>query len=287
MSTTPTYREFRTWALAQGYTPETLAPHVQADNPLKTAERILVHLAGTRWDDEPLPYPKLCQLYRGSDAPAPAAPAPRGHVELADALISGRKDRPWLKPDQYTVTHRFTDPYLYVTLDADAPRDGIKTLAHLAAALYLETDPDGPRVVRFPNEVLCRLAGRQWRSRGDQLVEGTAPIALSPEAPRRCSCGTPLTGRADQRYCSPHCRQQASRANSSTMAKKRGLRCVTAMTIAPTPLSHFVEAARRPDGSVRDTFADFPTPALLDRMSTEAIEHNKRTQMKYELAYRE
>jgi hypothetical protein len=30
-----------------------------------------------------------------------------------------------------------------------------------------------------------------------------------------------------------------------------------------------------------------PTPALLDRMSPEAIEHNKRTHMQYGLAYRE
>jgi hypothetical protein len=61
----PTYKELRTWAYVNAYTPETLAPYVQADNPLKAAERILVHLADTRWDDEPLPYPKLCQLYYG------------------------------------------------------------------------------------------------------------------------------------------------------------------------------------------------------------------------------
>jgi hypothetical protein len=158
MNTAPTYKEFRTLALSRGWTPKDLAPFVQADNPLKTAEHLLVHFAGTRWDDEPLPYPKLCELYRGSDATAPAAPAPRGHVELAEALVSGRKDRPWLKPDQYTVTHRFTDPYLYVTLDADAPREGIKTLAHLAGALSLETDEYGPRRVRFPYEAVYAAA---------------------------------------------------------------------------------------------------------------------------------
>jgi hypothetical protein len=289
MNTAPTYRAFRAWALAQGYTPETLAPFVQADNPLKTAERLLIHLAGTRWDDEPLPYPKLRQLYRGSDAPAPAAPAPRGHVELADALISGRKDRPWLKPDQYTVTHCFTDPYLYVTLDADAPREGIKTLAHLAGALYLETDQDGPRVVRFPYEVLCRLAGMQWRSRGDQRAKALAsmstPVVSDAEAPRLCPCGAQLTGQASQRFCSPRCRMKASRANPHRIAKKRGSKSVTAMIIPTTPLLHRIEPARRADGSLRDTFSDVPTPALLDRMSTEAIEHNKRTKMKYGLGY--
>jgi hypothetical protein len=162
----PTYKQFHDFALSHGYTGRTLAPHVEADEPIKTATRILVFLAGTRWDDEPLPYPKLCRLYRGSDVTAPDAPAPSRHVELAEALVSGRKDRSWLKPGQYTVTHRFTDSYLCVRLDADAPREGIKTLAHLAGALDLETDQDGPRVVRFPYEVLCRLAGQQCRSRG-------------------------------------------------------------------------------------------------------------------------
>ena len=228
MSTAPTYREFRAWALAQGYTPETLAPHVQADNPEQTAERLLVHLAGTPWDDESLPYPKLCQLYWGAAATAPAAPTSRGHVELAEALVAGRKDRPWLKPGQYTVTHRFTDPYLYVTLGADAPRDGIKTLAHLAGALYLETDQDGPRVVRFPYEVLCRLAGMQWRSRGDQrakaLVSVSTPVVSAAEASRQCPCGAPLTGQASQRFCSPRCRMKASRANPQKIAKRGGQR---------------------------------------------------------------
>jgi hypothetical protein len=44
----PTYKEFRTWALDQGWTPEELAEFTQADDPKATAERILVHLAGTR-----------------------------------------------------------------------------------------------------------------------------------------------------------------------------------------------------------------------------------------------
>jgi len=169
-------------------------------------------------------------------------------------------------------------------------------LAHLAGALYLETNQDGPCVVRFPYEVLCRLAGKQCRSRGDQLVKGTVQVELpslrskvgpSTEAPRFCPCGARLTGKADQRYCSPRCRMQASRANPSRIAKKRGLRCVTAMDIAPPPLSHLVEVTRRADGSLRDTFTDVLAPALLDRMPTEAIEHNKRTQMKYGRAYRE
>src|SRR5215211_5418956 len=107
----PTYLEFCNWALAHSYTGRTLAPHVEADEPVKTATRILVFLAGIRWDNELLPYPKLCHLYYGTTPTTPTAPAhsAREHVELADTLVSGRKDRPWLKPDQFTITHRLTD----------------------------------------------------------------------------------------------------------------------------------------------------------------------------------
>jgi hypothetical protein len=74
----PTYQEFRTWALAHGYTGRALAPHVQASDPVKTATRILVFLNDTHWDHEPLPYPKLCALYEGATdeppAPKPAKP---------------------------------------------------------------------------------------------------------------------------------------------------------------------------------------------------------------------
>jgi hypothetical protein len=66
----PTYLEFRQLALSQGWTSKDLAPFVQADQPEKTAERILYHLAGVvstrsgfRWDDCPLPYPILCEVY--------------------------------------------------------------------------------------------------------------------------------------------------------------------------------------------------------------------------------
>jgi hypothetical protein len=66
----PTYREFRTFALSQGWTPKDLAPFVQSAHPEKTAERILYHLAGAvssqtgfSWDECPLPYPMLCEVY--------------------------------------------------------------------------------------------------------------------------------------------------------------------------------------------------------------------------------
>jgi len=66
----PTYAAFRTLALTQGWTPKDLAPFVQADEPEQTAERILYHLAGAvssqtgfSWDECPLPYPILCEVY--------------------------------------------------------------------------------------------------------------------------------------------------------------------------------------------------------------------------------
>lgn len=70
----PTYKEFREFALSRSFTPETLAPFVQSVRPLQAAERILVHLAGTRFDDEPLPYPKLFQLYQGTTDTTEAVP---------------------------------------------------------------------------------------------------------------------------------------------------------------------------------------------------------------------
>jgi hypothetical protein len=67
---TPTYKQFRTFALSQGWTPKDLAPFTQADQPEKAAERILYHLDGVvssqtdfSWDDCPLPYPILCEVY--------------------------------------------------------------------------------------------------------------------------------------------------------------------------------------------------------------------------------
>jgi hypothetical protein len=67
----PTYQDFRQLAATHGWTPKDLAPFVQADDPERTAERILYHLtgvvssqAGFAWDDCPLPYPILCEVYQ-------------------------------------------------------------------------------------------------------------------------------------------------------------------------------------------------------------------------------
>jgi hypothetical protein len=55
----------------KGWTAKDLAPFTQADDPQATAERILDHLAGVvssrsgfTWDECPLPYPILCDVYR-------------------------------------------------------------------------------------------------------------------------------------------------------------------------------------------------------------------------------
>jgi hypothetical protein len=272
-----TYKEFRTWALSEGWTGRKLAPYMEADEPLKTATRILVLLAGTHFDDQPLPYPKLCQLYHAVSLKTMSTPT--AHVDLDTALTAGRKDHPWLKPGQFTISHKFCDPYLHVTLDADAPGDGIKTLAHLAGGLYLETDKHGPRKVRLPYEVLCRLAGRQWRARGDQ-VEKAPEVTDAAEAPRLCRCGVKLTGQASQRFCSARCRKQGSRANPLRIAKSRGSKSVTA-TIATRGVSHLVEATRRADGSLRDTFSGkAASQEFLSRASDDSREHNERTKLK-------
>jgi hypothetical protein len=68
---TPTDQEFRALAATHGWPPKDLALFGQADEPEKTAERLLSHLAGvvsTRSgfssDDCPPPSPILCEVYR-------------------------------------------------------------------------------------------------------------------------------------------------------------------------------------------------------------------------------
>jgi hypothetical protein len=67
---TPTYQEFRELAATHGWTPKDIAPFVQADEPERTAARLLYHLTGIvsfrsgfSWDTCPLPYPILCEVY--------------------------------------------------------------------------------------------------------------------------------------------------------------------------------------------------------------------------------
>jgi hypothetical protein len=93
----PTYLEFRTWALAQGYTSEILAEHIDTINPPKTAEGILLGLSGTHWDSEPLYHPSLCALYHGASVPQqPEPPAPYPHVTVANLSHVAPAHRPWM-----------------------------------------------------------------------------------------------------------------------------------------------------------------------------------------------
>jgi hypothetical protein len=58
----------------------TARPGGRTGHPENTGKRLLVQLAGTLWDDEPLPYAKLCQLYHGdysTEKPETSVRAPR------------------------------------------------------------------------------------------------------------------------------------------------------------------------------------------------------------------
>jgi hypothetical protein len=84
----PTYQEFRRLALTHGWTPKDLAPFVQADQPEKTAERILYHLAGVvssrtgfAWDDCPLPCPILRAVYERGALDRSLIEAPENETE--------------------------------------------------------------------------------------------------------------------------------------------------------------------------------------------------------------
>jgi hypothetical protein len=102
----PTYADFRTLALTRNWTPKDLAPFVQADEPEKTAERILFHLAGVvssqsgfSWDDCPLPYPILCEVYaRGElDRDLIEPPNETGFCDCGKPL-DGRADARYCSP---------------------------------------------------------------------------------------------------------------------------------------------------------------------------------------------
>jgi hypothetical protein len=98
--TAPTYAQFRTLALSQGWTPKDLAPFVQSDNPEATANRILYHLAGVvssptgfSWDDCPLPYPILCEVYhRGQLDRSLIEPTDEARLCPCGKLLAGRSD---------------------------------------------------------------------------------------------------------------------------------------------------------------------------------------------------
>jgi len=202
-------------------------------------------------------------------------------------------DTPALQPTAQCISGiSADDPYYLIVRCLDPAIDGqLRTLAHLSGGCRVDAN-----TYRYPYEVICRLAGRQQRGErfaldptfGVNADVSTDTQPVTPETQptdRLCPCGKPLTGRVDQKHCSPRCRQQASRTNPQRLtAQKRRSRSVTAMIIPATRLSHLVEASRRTDGSLRDTFSDVPAPSLLSRMNTEAVEHNQRTALKYHVS---
>jgi hypothetical protein len=121
----PTYQEFRQLAISQGRTPKDLAPFVQADQPERTAERILYHLAGVvsshsgfSWDECLLPYPILCEVYqRGAlgrsliETPVEetkrcrcGAPLPRSDAKSCSAKCRKRAERERRRQSQSYLT---------------------------------------------------------------------------------------------------------------------------------------------------------------------------------------
>src|SRR6266850_1302057 len=128
------------------------------------------------------------------------------------------------------------DPYYLIVRCLDLSVDGqLPSLAHLSGGCRLDQT-----TYRFPYGVICRLAGRQQRGErftidSDGGVESNTPFDITtvthkaPHTSCLCPCGMPLTGRIDQKYCSPRCRQQASRSNPERIAQNGGSRSVTGM----------------------------------------------------------
>jgi hypothetical protein len=73
----PTYRQFRELALQRQWSVTWLAQRCKANDPTATVERVLTRLTGARFDDKPLPYPGLCEVYwqaKGTAAQGQARP---------------------------------------------------------------------------------------------------------------------------------------------------------------------------------------------------------------------
>jgi hypothetical protein len=232
----PTYKEFRTWAYVNAYTPETLAPYVQADNPLKAAERVLVHLADTRWDSVPLPYPKLCQLYHGESSsetrePSTLAPRPFNQIPRTEVLDVPPLHRAWLNLwDAGWSVEKIATTW-------NQPPDSVEAILD-----DLSQQPLPPEHVTLSlprnraecdkrHQLLRELAERGWSQEsllritgcyttevlssiiGKPSSKASAPrksrAKLSPS--RRCICGCKKRLKGRQRYASDACRKKVTR----------------------------------------------------------------------------
>jgi hypothetical protein len=228
----PTYREFREFALSKGLTPETLAPYVQSDSPEKAAERILVYLAGTRWDDKPLPYPRLCQLYH-SDYPTDK---PETSVRAPCIL---NQTLPLEVPDAPPLHRAWLDLFdAGWTLEkiADTWNQSLESVEAILDDLSQQPLPPEPYLLALPKteaegkkyrQLLRELAHRGWSQDSLNRITGgiyfpellatiTGKVSTSRksrstlDSKRTCPCCKKrVKGR--QQYCSDACKMKAAR----------------------------------------------------------------------------
>jgi hypothetical protein len=167
-----TYQEFRTWALAHGYAGRTLAQHPQAGDPLKTATRILVFLAGTHWDRVPLPYPKLCHLHAHGHATSEAAKPP-------------------------CIPHPL--PIRQVSKLSETKEAALAFRQHIRDTSY--TIPQLTRMLFwYADDVVTKIVDEKPRP---------SRSTITPGAPCPCGCERRLTGR--QRFSTDACRMKVHR----------------------------------------------------------------------------
>jgi hypothetical protein len=221
----PTYLELRLWALENGYTPSTLAPYVESDNPQKTAVRILFHLHGSRWDDEPIPYPKLCQLYHGEEPASSSLDSERsirmrvirearyvgeyGQDEIDNApCITFQQFRRLVKQRGWSERWLIEQvkPYL------DEPRETVHRILYGAHVPAHECSEQDGRVVEAHHEPMDEVA-IPYTCLIDLYHQATQPGPL-PDGQRSCGCGCGQRVRGRQRYATPGCRQRAYRQRS-------------------------------------------------------------------------
>jgi hypothetical protein len=222
----PTYLEFRLWALDNNWLPSDLATFIEADNPQRTAVRILFHLHGTHWDDEPLPYPKLCQLYRG-EAVASSAPEPMrsAHVRVPhETRHPGEYGQDEIDQVPVVTFQQFrrlanqrgwSERWLIEQVKPyfDEPTDTIRRILHGTHVPTHECSEQDGRVVEAHHEPMDDVA-IPYTCLLDLYHQATRPSPL-PVGQRSCACNCGQRVRGRQRYANPGCKQRAYRSRTS------------------------------------------------------------------------